>query len=209
MKRKLELTEQQLDDLASSLSYTLEKYPKGGAIFFLKSLSIINDKIWKEIRRVPSRMGVEERLKKRIMDYRNCSVDRVRIGTISKIMWSIEPEKATEIWNKCCPNEKSKITRYKKGMNLHKLIEMDWWDEVRLPSMNKWKKLAIENGFIVSVVTKNCFCKGWFIFRKGDLEITQRASSFSFKVEWKVYFEGNDECEFYDTLEEALKVTKE
>lgn len=46
----LKLTEQQLDDLASAVSFTLRDYPKEGAKNFLAALTRLNKKIWKEIR---------------------------------------------------------------------------------------------------------------------------------------------------------------
>lgn len=51
LKKSIELTDQQFDDLVSAVDFTKEKYPKKGAEDFLASLSRIEKKLWKVIRR--------------------------------------------------------------------------------------------------------------------------------------------------------------
>ena len=46
----LKLTQQQLDDLASAVGYTITYYPKEGSTNFRRSLKTIDKKIWKAIR---------------------------------------------------------------------------------------------------------------------------------------------------------------
>ena len=48
--KTIKLTEQELDDLASCINFTLKDYPKEGSTNFLRALKRLKKRIWKVIR---------------------------------------------------------------------------------------------------------------------------------------------------------------